>query len=194
PRSPPPLSSLHVDRVLGYPLVPGTLPVRAGPGPGDQAAAVLHHDGGIPARSLPQDGGDLLHRTRLGLERRQTVLDPLVVDAGDLARVFRCGAADLEHSGEAQARRTAGAPRLTSPGRVAMNSPTSAMPATQRASSTTSTPPWRGSAISIVGSIALPAVLTAQGAGRGSRRRRGRKTAPGPLRAATSSGFEIWQR
>ena len=78
-----------LDRVVGR---AGIERVQARPA--DDLSSLLCHQDRVARPSRSQPRAPLLGRALLGLERRKTVLDSLVVDAGDRGGVFGLRPAD----------------------------------------------------------------------------------------------------
>ena len=66
-------------------------------GPGNDLTITFHDDGRVLIALLAELGLHLLDRARFGLERRDPLFDPLVVDPGDGGRVLDCRDACGEH-------------------------------------------------------------------------------------------------
>src|SRR5262245_47640182 len=89
----------HVDRVPCDTGVCGTIPIRTGARPGDDLVTTLGHDRWEAVALVDELHGDLLRRSRLGLERRDAIGDALVIDVGNRSGVrrYRKTRADLVH-------------------------------------------------------------------------------------------------
>ena len=78
---------VDVDRVIGDAGVCRARAIAARAGPRDDAPGALDDDGWIAIAFVAQLRGDLIRGPRIGLERRDPILDALVIDGGDGRRV-----------------------------------------------------------------------------------------------------------
>ena len=79
--------AVDVDRVIGDAGVCRARAVTARAGPRDDAPGVLDDDGRVAIAFVAQLRGDLIHGPRVGLERRDPILDALVIDGGNGRRI-----------------------------------------------------------------------------------------------------------
>src|SRR5262245_18293310 len=93
--APAPLST-HVDREVGDVVVRRPRVERVQAAPAHDAAVHLADEHRVARSARGEPAPSLLGRARLGLERRQAVLDALVVDRGDRLGVDRLGGTDSQ--------------------------------------------------------------------------------------------------